>query len=139
MLMKCSRLHHVLVDSKVSKLGLHRGTHSMLLTIYLNDNISQKELSKKMEISAAAVTATLKKLEYQGFIKRYQNDDDIRINYITVTAKGVRAIEKTQMIFDEVDCQTFNSFSEEELTQLIGYLSRISDNLKKVTGSNSTN
>lgn len=132
--MKCNRLHHALVETRVSALGLHRSQHGMLLTINFNGNISQKELAKRMEISPAAVTVTLKKLEAQGFIERSQSENDSRINNITVTEKGREIIDQTGAIFDEVDEKTFEGFSEEELESLLGYLKRISHNLKSAMG-----
>jgi DNA-binding MarR family transcriptional regulator len=132
--MKCNRLHHALVETKVSALGLHRSQHSMLLTINFNGNISQKELAKRMEISPAAVTVTLKKLEAQGFIERAQSEDDSRVNNITVTEKGRDIICQTGAIFDEVDEKTFAGFSEEELEEFLSYLRRVSSNLKTASG-----
>lgn len=132
--MKCNRLHHALVETKVSALGLHRSQRSMLLTINFNGNISQKELAKRMEISPAAVTVTLKKLEAQGFIERAQSEDDSRVNNITVTEKGRDIICQTGAIFDEVDEKTFAGFSEEELEEFLSYLRRVSSNLKTASG-----
>lgn len=132
--MKCNRLHHALVETKVSALGLHRSQHSMLLTINFNGNISQKELAKRMEISPAAVTVTLKKLEAQGFIERAQSEDDSRVNNITVTEKGRDIICQTGAIFEEVDEKTFAGFSEEELEEFLSYLRRVSSNLKTASG-----
>lgn len=127
--LKCNRLHHAKVESQVSALGLHRSQHGMLLTVNFNPNISQKELAKRMEISSAAVTVTLKKLEAQGFIKRFALERDSRVNNIIVTEKGKEIIEKTGAIFEELDAKTFEGFSDEELDILLGYLSRISHNL----------
>ena len=127
--LKCNRLHHAKVESQVSALGLHRSQHGMLLTVNFNSNISQKELAKRMEISPAAVTVTLKKLEAQGFIKRFALERDTRVNNIEVTEKGKDIIKKTGDIFDESDAKTFEGFSDEELDTLLGYLLRISKNL----------
>lgn len=129
MFLKCNRLHHAKAESRVSALGLHRSQHGMLLTVNFNSNISQKELAKRMEISPAAVTVTLKKLEAQGFIERFQLESDSRVNNITVTEKGKNIIQQTGVIFDEIDAKTFEGFSDEELDILLGYLSRISQNL----------
>lgn len=130
--MKCNRLHRALVESSVKELELHRSQHSMLLAINFADNISQKELSKKMEISPAAVTVTLKRLEAQGYIQRQQREDDTRMNSIYVTDKGREIIERTGEIFDAADQRAFKDFSVKELDQFIGYLQRISYNLKSV-------
>lgn len=127
---KCNRLHHALVEQRVSDLGLHRSQHAMLLTVNFSGGICQKDLAQRMEISPAAVTVTLKKLEAQGFIKRSQAKEDSRVNNIAVTPKGKDIIDKTAIIFDEVDELTFEGFSDEEIQQLIGYTQRIAKNLK---------
>lgn len=126
---KCNRLHHAMVESRVGALGMHRSQHGMLLTVNFNSNISQKELAKRMEISPAAVTVTLKKLEAQGFIERFQLERDSRVNNIIVTEKGKDIIRKTGDIFSELDERTFEGFSDEELDIFISYLMRISQNL----------
>lgn len=128
---KCARLHHALVEQRVSALGLHRSQHSALLAASRFDGISQKQLSDEMEISPAAVTVTLKKLENQGLVKKLQSPDDSRTNRVSVTSKGRELIIKTSEIFDEVDRGTFNGFTDDEIAVLTGYLERVSDNLKK--------
>lgn len=126
---KCNRLHHAAVEAKVGILGLHRSQHGMLLTVNFNPNISQKELAKRMEISPAAVTVTLKKLEAQGFIERFQLESDLRVNNIAVTEKGKDIIRQTEVIFNELDEKAFAGFSDDELDAFLGYLSRVSQNL----------
>ena len=130
--LKCNRLHHALIESKVSALGLHRSQHTMLLTINHIGNISQKELAQSMEISPAAVTVTLKKLEAQGYIERSSSSSDSRVNNITITEKGREIIEKTTKIFDEVDEQTFKGFTEEKLDRLCEALNQLSQDLQSV-------
>ena len=130
--LKCNRLHHALIESKVSALGLHRSQHTMLLTINHIGNISQKELAQSMEISPAAVAVTLKKLGAQGYIERRSSSSDSRVNNITITEKGREIIEKTTKIFDEVDEQTFRGFTEEKLERLYEALNQLSQDLQSV-------
>lgn len=129
---KCNRLHHTLAECRVSSLGLHRSQRSLMLIVSFYNNISQKELAKKLEISPAAVTVTLKKLETQGYIARASSVKDSRVNNIAITDKGRHVIDKTSEIFDELDKQTFKGFSDDDLDNLHRYLKQISENLQGV-------
>ena len=65
LLHRVMRRHHALVERKTCDLGIHHSQHRMLMTLARRqeDTPSQKELAERLGISAAAVTATLKKLE----------------------------------------------------------------------------
>ena len=115
---KCNRLHHTLAECRVSSLGLHRSQRSLLLIVSFYNNISQKELAKK--------------LETQGYIARASSVKDSRVNNIAITDKGRHVIDKTSEIFDELDKQTFKGFSDDDLDNLHRYLKQISENLQGV-------
>ena len=77
-------------------------------------------------------TLTPDDMQAQGYIQRQQREDDTRMNSIYVTDKGRDIIERTGEIFDAADPRAFKDFSVKELDQFIGYLQRISYNLKSV-------
>ncbi len=126
---KCNRLHHAMAECRVRELGLHRSQHTMLMTVNHFGNMSQKDIAKKMEISPAAVTVTLKKLEALEYVERVPSANDSRINNITITNKGRNIVSKTAEIFDELDRQIFAGFSDDEINELYVLLKKISDNM----------
>ncbi len=70
-------------------------------------------------------------MEQEGLISRERNPRDRRILNVYLTEEGTRAQEGLEKIFTEVDNKCFKGFSEEEKVQVISYLNRINENLKK--------
>ena len=126
-----SRLHHTLAESKISRLGLHRSQHHMLMCIKNNGTVCQKELAQKLEISPAAVAVTLKKLEMSGLIKRCTSESDNRVNHIELTEESEKLVEKTDEYFFLIDHTTFSDFTEEEMETFEKLLMKMKNTLKK--------
>lgn len=131
MFISASRLHHTLAENKISKLGLHRSQHHMLMCIKHNENICQKDLAQRLEISPAAVAVTLKKLEASGYVSRCSLIDDNRVNTIKLTDAGNALIEKTGEYFSLIDSTTFENFSEEEMRTFEDLILKMKKSLKK--------
>lgn len=129
-LMRIMRRHRGCVERRISVLGIHHSQHHMLMNLARCNPIpSQKELAAAMGISPAAVTATLKRLEKDGYITRTITDEDNRRNEIRITDKGLEKVEESHTIFDSVDRAMFSDFSEEELAAFCAFLERVDANL----------
>ena len=63
MFMKTDRLHRKAFEGLVSRLGIHRSQHIMLMHLAKDEGTSQKALAEHLQISDAAVAVTIKKLE----------------------------------------------------------------------------
>lgn len=131
LLIRNMRRHHALVERRTCDLGIHHSQHRMLIALAKRqDNVpSQKELAEILGISAAAVTATLKKLEKEGYITRSMTNEDNRKNEIRITDMGISKLMEGRAIFESSDRTMFEGFSPEELATLISYMERIDRNL----------
>lgn len=140
MLIKTDKMHKRLVDSKVgAQTGLHRTQHIILMRLACRDKLpSQKELAEHLNISPAAVTGILSKLEMGGYISRSIGSDN-RYNEITITSKGREIVQKSCAIFDKIDASIFDGFSEKELEDFVFYLKRIQLNINKQMEGNKHN
>lgn len=130
---KFSKLRRAATEKFVDKLGLRKSQHQMLIEASQESNPCQKDLAEKMEISPAAVTVTLKKLETQGYIERTSSTEDSRVNNIALTSKGKSIVRKTNDFFRTIDTKAFENFSDEEIEQFNSYLQRLVDNLTAYT------
>ena len=130
LIMQANRLHRSVVGKKLGILNMHRSQHMLLMLISrLPDNVSQKELADRLQITPAAVAMTLKKLESGGYISRCADTDDNRVNRITVSEKGENAVKLSEEIFSAVDDAMFEGISESELADFIRTMEKINDNL----------
>lgn len=135
MLISTNRMHKRLIDSSVcANIGLHRTQHIILMHLSRKERLpSQKELAEHLNITPAAVTGALKKLEIGGYIERSAGDDN-RFNEIFITELGKHVVEETKAMFSKIDTGMFSGFSSEELSILIGYLERMQKNMSDLGG-----
>ena len=129
-LINVQKKHKSLIDSEVSSIGIHRTQHRALMYLSKKGNLlSQKELAEHLDITAAAVTQLLQKLEADGYIERNLGEDN-RFNEINITEEGKKVVEKTRVLFSKVDSSLFDGFTEEELDTFTFLLEKILDNIK---------
>ena len=91
---------------------------------------SQKELANHLNITPAAVTGAIKKLEKEGYIERTLGHDN-RYNELRITEKGREIVKQTHQLFSEVDSSMFEGFSDDELDMYIACLEKLQANIKK--------
>ncbi len=129
-LVKINRKHRQLIDSQVAEIGIHRTGHRILMHLARSGNLpSQKQLAEHFEVTPAAITGSLQRLEGDGYIERKLGSDN-RFNEITITDKGREVVEKTRARFSAVDDSLFVGFSEDEIKEFSAYLERILENMK---------
>lgn len=126
-----ARAHRAAIDRCVRRgLSIHRQQHMMLMTIARRkDPVTQRQLSDMMEISEAAVTSCLKRLEAEGYVLRAPDPADGRTRRISISEKGRELVRKTDDIFAGIDRQMFNGITDDELATLWQLLSRLQTNL----------
>ncbi len=109
--------------------------HFMLFVIERGSHddvpLSQGEIAKRLQLSPATVTASLRPLEKLGLIERKPDDRDLRKNRVNITPDGIAMMKRCQELMDALEEATFKGFSEEELTQLTGYFRRMCSNLEE--------
>lgn len=120
------------IEKRVASTGVYRSQHQMLMNLGKNPDCSQNELAARLDITPAAVTTTIKKLEKSGYITRIVCEEDNRVNKLSVTSKGQEIIAESIIIFDEVEKQAFEGFSKEEILQFEDFVKRIRMNLEAI-------
>ena len=125
------RMHKRMLDGVIEYIGITRAQHIFLMHLYHYGKCpSQKDMARHLDITPAAVTGIIKKLEADGYVMRTLGIDT-RNNEIMITEKGRRAVEEAQKIFEDIDEALFDSFSEDEIVKYAEFLKRMQDNMKK--------
>ena len=131
MMIKTDHMHRALIDSRIGSLGIHRTHHRILMHLAMRDKLpSQKELADHLDITPAAVTGALQKLEKEGYIERTLGHDN-RFNELSITEKGREIVKQSKMLFCQADSAMFEGFSDEELDTYIAFLEKLQANIKK--------
>lgn len=127
------KLHRNLIETKMSNLNLHRSQHIMLCVIAELEKTSvpsQSDIAGRLDISAATVAVTLKKLESAGFIRKTDCENDSRCKKVSLTQAGKDILTSAKSIFYEVDEKMLSGLSDDELEKFFGVLTKIQENLK---------
>ena len=129
-IIKIAREHRKTVEKRICSLGIHPSQHHFLMHLAVNGACTQNNIAEAMEVSAAAVAVSLKKLEKGGYIEKRISESDGRSNLIALTAKGEDVVQKSRLMFEEVDQKMFDCLTEEQQNQLHAFMEQIINNLK---------
>jgi len=124
--------HRRIMQKCLDETGVFQAQHRLLMEIFRNPNASQNEIAKAMDVSAATIAVSLKKLEKGGYIKREMVEEDNRLNKITVTEIGNKVVEQSKQIFDRADKKVLEGFTEEEKYTLFALLNKLNANLDRM-------
>ena len=131
MMIKTDHMHRAMIDARVGNLGIHRTQHRILMHLAKHEKLpSQTELAKHLDITPAAVTGALKKIEQDGYVERTLGHDN-RYNELRITDKGREIVKQTRMMFCQVDSSVFDGFTDEELDTYIACLEKLQANMRK--------
>ena len=131
MMIRTGRMHKSLIESRARELGIHRTQHRILMLLARCEKLpSQKELAEHLDITPAAVTGALKKIEHDGYVERTLGHDN-RYMELRITDKGRALVQETKRLFSEADASIFEGFSDEELDLYISSLEKLESNIKK--------
>ena len=110
------RQFQVYLNVALKDVGISSSEYVFLVTLFIEEGISQDELSARILIDKAATARAIKSLEDRGYVRREIDDKDKRIKrvYCTDKAKAYEAqIRKalaswTKFLTEDIDDETEN-------------------------------
>ena len=124
------RMYYSRIQSQLAEVGLYRGQPPILMLLYKNDGMSQKEMARALNLSPATMTVTLKRMEKA--VLREMDEHDQRILRVHLSEKGREMCETGESRIGVVTAELLEGFTLEEQQQLNEYLSRIARNMERV-------
>lgn len=126
------RMYYSRIQSQLVEVGLYRGQPPILMLLYKNDGMSQKEMARALNLSPATMTVTLKRMEKAGLVLREMDEHDQRILRVHLSEKGREMCETGESRIGVVTAELLEGFTLEEQQQLNEYLGRIARNMERV-------
>jgi DNA-binding MarR family transcriptional regulator len=107
--------------------GKYLSSGELMVLKYLSEHGAMKasDLSKKMNVSASHITSVTDSLTEKGYMTRQRSSVDRRVVEMTLTEKGKDVLEKCLQLKLDYFQEKFNTFSEEELKQLIKLFNKL--------------
>ncbi|MED4584854.1 MarR family transcriptional regulator [Brevibacillus choshinensis] len=90
------------------------------------------QLSKAVDLSYSTVSGIIDRLEREQLVERVRDENDRRVVWIRKTEKITELFEKFDLLSGEIYKQHFNSFSEEELNNIINSLEALVTKLEEI-------
>jgi len=102
----CSREITKLYKPFLDKLGLTYTQYISLLVLWEKDNITVKDMGKKLHLDSGTLTPLLKKLEIMNLVKRTRDTVDERNVYVSLTTQGIALKDLAIEIPPKILCST---------------------------------
>jgi len=124
------RLQATRADQAMDKIGLFRGQAFLLMILSHHDGLTHTEIAQKMQISPAAVTKIIQRMEKLNYVQRCPDPNDERISRVFLMDEGKAVTQQIHHSFTEIDEVIIAGFSEEDQKKLKTLLLRVLKNLK---------
>lgn len=125
---RCTQAH---IDKKLEKFNLTTGTYPYLLVLNRNEGISQNEISKELNVDKAMSARTVKKLIELGYIRKEENEEDIRAYKLYITDKAKSIIPEIIEILDDFTSILVQGNDRETIETSLDFLESVLENGKR--------
>ena len=103
-------------DKEFAKVGITPQQHGILMAIKSNnDSITPSILADWFERDNNSITLIIDRMEKTGFVKRTRNDSDHRIQNITMTKKGEKALQRSTEVGNVIITEMLENLSGKEI------------------------
>ena len=131
-----SHIHSITADFLTAKLK-ERGfpdfasSHgNILFQLSVNEKMPMGDLAKKINRDKSTTTVLVRKLEVSGLVELKKDEKDGRKKIMTLTREGTKYTKAMEEISRQLLVTSWKDFKPEEQTQLLSYLTKLSENLK---------
>lgn len=129
-----SKLFRDIINREVEKLGVQNGYRQLLFHLSRMDGVSQLVLARATHLKAPTVSVTLKGMEADGLVVRRGDENDARVIHVYLTEKGRKTDDKIREIHHMLDSRMTDGIPQSELDALVATLTKLRDNMLRITG-----
>ncbi len=138
LLANIGRLHSRRADHFMEHLGLYRGQAFLLMILSHHDGLAHNEIAEKLEISPAAATKVIKRMEALQYVQRVPDPSDERVSRVYIQDAGRDRIRQVRQAFEEINAVLVDGLSDDEQKTLISLLQKVYASLLAYEGENRT-
>ena len=119
------RLFARALQERLGRYGVSVAQWSMLLLLWEEESLTQKELSRRQQIEEPTAARTLQRMERDGLIRRVRDKEDSRRRRVVLTERGRELCGELVPAALEVNALATHGLSDDEkkrLVSLLGYV-----------------
>ena len=122
-----------LLEKRIAAHGVTRGQWYFLRVLWTGDGLSQRELSTRVGMMEPTTVIALRSMEKAGLIRRSRSADDKRVTKVWLTPKGKRMRGRMLLLARDINEEACRGIGREELDRFRRALTRMTENLDRVT------
>jgi DNA-binding MarR family transcriptional regulator len=133
----CRRAYLTIIPhfhERMKKFELRAVDFSVLSLLSANPNITQKRLSKAVNVSPPNLAILLDRLEERGLVMRQRNPLDKRSQTLVLTGEGTKLCGRAEKTATDLEMQATSMLSDGERGELLRLLQKIFMHEDKVEG-----
>lgn len=120
------------LQQRAAGLGFSPGQFPILLELWAEDGLTQKQLLERVDIEQATMANTLARMARDGLIERKPHPSDKRAQLIFLTPNARAMEDEAVKIAREADLALFEGFRTFERELMLEYIRRLLENAKKI-------
>lgn len=113
-----SKLIRQSFNEAVAEQGLFLGQQDIVLALAENEGITLSDLAKKLDISSATASVSIKRMEKAGFVIKKPDKNDARITRLYPTEKAKLAPENIKKKMNLLESILKKDMTEEQISEL---------------------
>lgn len=122
------RIHTSTIDRLYAKKKISPSKSSILILLYQDGAIGQRELMDRQHVSSATMSVMLSRMEKEGLVERQRNEVSAKEYIVNITDKGVEYLKIGSDIMDTIVPEFFSGFTSDEITDASEFFNRIYQN-----------
>ncbi len=120
------------LQQRAARLGFSPGQFPILLELWAEDGLTQKQLLERVDIEQATMANTLARMVRDGLIERRPHPSDKRAQLIFLTDKSKDMQDDAIEAARAADLALFQGFKTFERELMLEYIRRLLENAKKI-------
>lgn len=120
------------LQSRAAKLGFSAGQFPILIELWNEEGLTQRQLLDRVDVEQATMANTLARMERDGLIERRPHPQDRRAQLIFLTDKARGLKSEALEAATEADEALFEGFRRFEKELMLEYIRRAIDNARKL-------
>jgi DNA-binding MarR family transcriptional regulator len=133
LLAQVCRVQHARAHELLEELGLYRGQHAVLRTLWKGEGLTQTELAERAHVRAATISKTIQRMEEVGLVERRSDEQDARLSRVYLSPVGRDLQRDVEARWRQLEAELSVGLGGEQLDLLRDVLVAVRENLLRVT------
>jgi MarR family transcriptional regulator, organic hydroperoxide resistance regulator len=126
------RAFQKLLEKRIAAHGITRGQWYFLRILWMEDGLSQRELSARVGMMEPTTVIALRSMEKAGLIRRSRSTEDKRVTNVWLTTKAKRIRAPMLLLARDINEIAGHGVNREEFEVFRRAITRMTENLDRV-------